>query len=107
MSAFANCGRAVAHVRGSYGPQPAMPLFHRQRYHQTRAAGISRPTTSIPSTSANWKPPQIANLHRQSGPKLLHRRAGCEKATLNTTTEFLNREAVFMTSPLKTIARLM
>src|SRR6476660_6547900 len=40
-------------------------------------------------TSANWQPPQIANLHRQSGPKLLHRRAGCEKATLNTTTEFL------------------
>jgi hypothetical protein len=40
-------------------------------------------------TSANWKPPQIANLHRQGGPKLLHRRAGCEKATLNTTTEFL------------------
>src|SRR5258708_40327444 len=29
-------------------------------------------------TSANWKPPQIANLHRQGGPKLLHRRAGCE-----------------------------
>src|ERR1700681_729298 len=40
-------------------------------------------------TSANWKPPQIANLHRQGGPKLLHRRAGCEKAPLNTTTEFL------------------
>ena len=40
-------------------------------------------------TSANWKPPQIANLHRQRGPELLHRRAGCEKAALNTATEFL------------------
>src|SRR6266404_1767580 len=29
-------------------------------------------------TSANWKLSQTANLHRQGGPKLLHRRAGCE-----------------------------
>jgi hypothetical protein len=40
-------------------------------------------------TSANWKPPKIAKLHRQGGPKLLHRRVGREKATLNTTTKFL------------------
>jgi len=33
-------------------------------------------------TSANWKPPKIAKLHRQGGPKLLHRRVGREKATV-------------------------
>ena len=44
-SAFANCGRAVAHGRGSYGPTPEV----RRSYsitasaRATRPAGISRP----------------------------------------------------------------
>jgi hypothetical protein len=40
-------------------------------------------------SSANWNLPEIANLHRQGRAKLLHRHAGCEKAALNATTEFL------------------
>jgi hypothetical protein len=40
-------------------------------------------------TTANWKPPQITNLHRQGGPKLLHGRARCEKTALNAAAEFL------------------
>jgi hypothetical protein len=32
---------------------------------------------------------KIAKLHRQGGPKLLHRRVGRQKATHNTTTKFL------------------
>jgi hypothetical protein len=39
--------------------------------------------------SANWKPPQITNLHWQGGPKLLHGRARCEKTALNAAAEFL------------------
>src|SRR5471032_3168568 len=64
---------------------------HRQRISSDRLSSGNIKTDYIDPvrTSANWKPPQIANLHRQGGPKLLHRRAGCEKATLNTTTEFL------------------
>ena len=53
------------------------------------SSGIKTDYIDPVRSSANWKPPQIANLYRQGGPKLFHRRAGCEKATLNTATEFL------------------
>ena len=36
MSAFANCGRAVAHVRGGYGRQNASSLLRSGLFGQPR-----------------------------------------------------------------------
>ena len=42
MSAFANCGRAVAHVRGSYVPQKLTSApQHWERYSITSSARAS------------------------------------------------------------------
>ena len=42
MSAFANCGRAVAHVRGSYGPGTVILLFIRPPRQRWRGSCVGR-----------------------------------------------------------------
>jgi len=46
VSAFANCGRAVAHVRGSYGPG--------RRDSRTGADGISICWSGVGDTRTGW-----------------------------------------------------
>jgi hypothetical protein len=44
------------------------------------SSGIKTDYIDPVRSSANWKPPQIANLHRQSRPKLLHSHAGMRES---------------------------
>ena len=64
VSAFANCGRAVAHVRGSYGPDADFHNISLQTtiasFRKTRLANTNTEALSV-SYVSEWRRRQIAD----------------------------------------------